>query len=57
MRYTEAGYRDLSGEQPRIGLLVVGFGSFNEAVKLSAGSYAAGCITEQPVLALMPSLA
>lgn len=37
--------------QPRIGLLVVGFGGFNEAVKLSAGSHPVGRITEEPVLA------
>lgn len=35
--------------QPRIGLLVVGFGGLDQAVKLSAGRRAFGCVAEQPV--------
>ena len=36
--------------QPRIGLLVVGFGSLDQAVKLSTCPSAFGRIAEQPVL-------
>lgn len=39
-------------EQPRLGLLVVSFGGFTEAAKVSAGSRPVGRITEQPVLAV-----
>ena len=36
--------------QPRIGLLAVGFGTLDQAVKLSTGLRALGRIAEQPVL-------
>lgn len=36
--------------QPRIGLLAVGFGSFDQAVKLGAGGGTFGRVTEEPVL-------
>lgn len=36
--------------QPRIGLLAVGFGSLDQAVKLSTGRRALGRVAEQPVL-------
>lgn len=36
--------------QPSIGLLAVGFGSLDQAVKLSTGRRAFGRIAEQPVL-------
>ena len=36
--------------QPRIGLLAVGFGSLDQAVKLSTGGRAFGCVAKQPVL-------
>ena len=36
--------------QPRIGLLAVGFGSLDQAVKLSTGRRALGYVAKQPVL-------
>jgi len=36
--------------QPRIGLLTVGFGGFDQTVKLCAGCSAFGRVTEKPVL-------
>ena len=36
--------------QPRIGLLAVGFGSLDQAVKLSTGLRAFGGVAKQPVL-------
>ena len=36
--------------QPRIGLLAVGFGSLDQAVKLSTGRGALGRVAKQPVL-------
>jgi hypothetical protein len=43
--------------QPRIRLLAVGFGGFDQAVDLRTGGGALGRVAEQPVLAFMPSLA
>lgn len=36
--------------QPRIGLLAVGFGRLDQAVKLRTGRRTSGRVTEQPVL-------
>ena len=36
--------------QPRIGLLAVGFGGLDQAVKLSTGHRASGRVAKQPVL-------
>ena len=36
--------------QPRIGLLAVGFGSLDQAIKLSIGRRAPGRVAKQPVL-------
>lgn len=43
--------------QPRIGLSTVGFSRLDQTIKFSAGHRAFGRVAEQPVLAIMPSLA
>jgi transposase InsO family protein len=43
--------------QPRIGLLAVGIGSFDQAIDLRTGRRAVGRVTEQPIFTLMPSFA